>query len=493
MEPATARRILLRNTICVLGALTLYNTGVAGGEARSDGRDAFVRVSRDDSRYFELTDGEPFIPIGMNICWPRFEEDEQQALATLERRFDKLSAGGGNFVRIWMSHPFFDVEHTHSGQYDVDKVGRIKAVLALARARGIRVKLCIEHFRTLKEQPVKFPGSVTFGNPLHHRDRGGPATTMAEFFEAKASRAQFKRKLRWLADQIGDDPTVFAWELWNEVNSVHGQGWIPWTEEMLAELHNDFPKNMAVQNLGSLDRKQKLLLYRQIWQMPADDFAQVHRYLDLGAAWEVCHGPMDVLAADAVRQVAACDLGKPILLAECGAVEPNHAGPFKLYESDKQGVLLHDLIFAPFFAGSAGCGQSWHWYFYVDKHDLWYHFGRFAQAVRDVDPRREQFRPVLIDHPRLRVYALLGRETTLLWCRDKQSDWTRELADGRPAEPIVDAVVSLPDLEAESPLTAEAYDPWKDERKIVATRANTLILPRFTRSIVVRLGRSKTQ
>ena len=38
---------------------------------------------------------------------------------------------------------------------------------------------------------------------------------------------------------------------------------------MLAELHAAFPKNMAVQNLGSLDRKQSLAFYREIGQLPA--------------------------------------------------------------------------------------------------------------------------------------------------------------------------------------------------------------------------------
>lgn len=485
--------MLRQNNVCALSLLLLFSVVAAADEIRKDGSEALVRICRADSRYFELTNGEPFIPIGLNICWPRFEDDQQQALATLERRLEKLSVCGGNFIRIWMSHPFYDVEHRRSGEYDAKKLSRIKAVLALARKRGIRVKLCIEHFRTLEEQPVKFAGSVTFGNSLHHVDQGGPVATMTEFFRAEGSRAQFKRKLHWFAEQIGDDPTVFAWELWNEINAVHGKGWLPWTEEMLAELHAIFPKNMAVQNLGSLDRKQSLAFYRQIGQLSANDFAQVHRYLDTGAAWDVCHGPMDVLAADAVRQLAAFKLAKPILLAECGAVEPRHAGPFKLYEKDHEGVLLHDLIFAPFFAGSAGCGQSWHWYFYVDRHDLWHHFGRFAEAVRDINPGRERFRPELIDHPRLRVYALKGNETALVWCRDKRSDWRTELAGGRPAEPITGATLSLADLGTGIARTANVYDPWKDKRTTLAIEADSLPIPRFTRSVVLRLRRSETQ
>ena len=473
-----------KQSVVSLFSLFLFLTGA---ECRGDDADEFVRVSRENPSYFELTNSTPFIPVGTNICWPRFEQEEKQALATLARRLDKFSAGGGNFFRIWMSHPFYDIEHRGSGDYDPKKLARIKEVLALARERGIRVKLCLEHFRTLEDKPVKFPGSVTFGNPRHHVDRGGPAATMTDFFEGEKSRAQFKKKLHWLADQIGDDPTVFAWELWNEINSVSGTGWHSWTEEMLAELHAVFPKNMAVQNLGSLGRKASLSFYREICGIPSNDFAQVHRYLDEGATWEVCHGPMDVLAADAVRQLLAFDQGKPVLLAECGAVEPRHAGPFKLYEKDTEGVLLHDLIFAPFFAGSAGCGQSWHWYFYVDKHDLWYHFGRFSEAVRGIDPRKEQFQPELIDRPRLRVYALKGQETTLVWCRDKQSDWRSELAEGRPAKPVADAALPLADLVMGKASNVEVYDPWTDKRTTLAIDSDTMVLPRFTRSIVLRI------
>jgi hypothetical protein len=30
---------------------------------------------------------------------------------------------------------------------------------------------------------------------------------------------------------------------------------------------------------------------------------QVHRYLDLGASLEVCRGPVDLLAADSIREL----------------------------------------------------------------------------------------------------------------------------------------------------------------------------------------------
>jgi len=127
---------------------------------------------------------------------------------------------------------------------------------------------------------------------------------------------------------------------------------------MLPELRRLFPRHLALQSLGSFDTEGAREDYR--W-LAGNDAAQVHRYLDLGAPLKVCHGPVDVLAADAVRELRDFKPAEPILLAESGALEPRHSGPFLLYERDRAGMILHDVLFAPFFAGAAGSGQCWHW------------------------------------------------------------------------------------------------------------------------------------
>ena len=60
----------------------------------------------------------------------------------------------------------------------------------------------------------------------------------------------------WCAKRYGDDPTVFAWELWNEFDAVQDmwkpEAWqqggvaLDWTRVMLDALHQPFPKNLAV-------------------------------------------------------------------------------------------------------------------------------------------------------------------------------------------------------------------------------------------------------
>jgi len=196
---------------------------------------------------------------------------------------------------------------------------------------------------------------------MHHEKNGGPAKSIADFFDGEAPREQFRGKIRWYAARYPARPEIFGWELWNEINAVRGGGYMAWTEAMLPELRRAFPRNLAMQSLGSFDTPRVRETYRRHSTMPGNDLAQVHRYLDLGASLDVCKGPMDELAADAVRELLSYRPDRPVTLAESGAVEPRHTGPFQLYAADKEGILLHDVLFAPFFSGAAGTGQIWHW------------------------------------------------------------------------------------------------------------------------------------
>ncbi|NMC21866.1 MAG: hypothetical protein GYA33_15765 [Thermogutta sp.] len=478
MKTPSTRDLARSVTLLQMALLAVCAAMVPPANAAGDAVREYVRVSPRHSRYFELTDGNPYMPIGLNLCGAPAD-----GLPGLERWFAKLSAEGGNFARIWLSNPFFDVEHVRSGEFDEERAERIDALLALARKYGIRLKLCTEHFRHLGE------GSQAWAaKPMHLKANGGPALDTADFFRGEAGRAAYKRKLAWYAHRYGDDPSVFGWELWNEMDAVRVDVWEPWSAEMLPELHRLFPKNLAMQSLGSYDHENKRERYRRLCLLPGNDVLQVHRYLDLGAAWEVCHGPVAVLAAEAVRDLRAFGVEKPVLLAESGAVEPSHTGPFKLYAEDRDGIILHDVLFAPFFAGAAGPGHIWHWDVYVDRNDLWWQFGRFNRAVRNVDPITEGFQPFELPHPRLLVLGLKGRRLTLLWCRDRENTWRSELAEKRPPQTIRDAELDLAPVGVPGgPGVVRFYDPWTDRESEPAPCGAALALPEFRRSLVVRI------
>jgi hypothetical protein len=242
--------------------------------------ESFVRVSKRDPRYLELDDGSPYIPIELNLIAPP-GRDPDAGLLIYKDWLDKLSPNGGNYVRAWLSNTFWDLEHARSGEYDPEKARLIDALLAMARQRKIQVKLTLEHLRSIGGGPQAWADK-----PLHNAVNGGPATSIADFFDGEKSRAQFRQKLAWFAAHFGNRPEVFAWELWNEVNAVRGGDYLGWTEAVLAELHRRFPSNLCVQSLGSFDSAGVRPTYQRHSTMPGNDLTQVHRYLDLGASLE---------------------------------------------------------------------------------------------------------------------------------------------------------------------------------------------------------------
>ena len=222
--------------------------------------------------------------------------------------------------------------------------------------------------------------------------------------------------------------------------------------------------------------------------LPGNQVAQVHRYLDLGAEIEVCHMPMDIICSSAVEELISYNTGKPVILAETGAVEPGHSGPSKYYPIDTAGIILHDILFAPFFSGSAGAGMSWHWDSYVDKSDLWFHFKRFSETVKEINPITERFVASRTETDIFRVYQLYGKKTILIWLRDKRNTWESELDAGQP--PILITGVQL-DLKTfginHTPGEIIIYDPWQDKWKDAMTEGSKVLLPDFKRSLVIRI------
>ncbi|MBN8730977.1 MAG: hypothetical protein J0L64_10570, partial [Acidobacteria bacterium] len=134
--------------------------------------------------------------------------------------------------------------------------------------------------------------------------------------------------------------------------------------------------------------------------------------------------------------------------------------------------------------GAAGPGQAWHWDHYVEKHNLWWHFNRFAEAIKGIDPRSERFEASFSEQDSLRLYTLRGRKNTLIWVRDAGSDWRTEIAEGRQAAPRRATRLSWSEAG-----TIRIYDPWRNVWSRGEARRGTLGLAEFQRSVVIRAGR----
>lgn len=74
----------------------------------------------------------------------------------------------------------------------------------------------------------------------------------------------------------------------NEVNAVNikqKEILLKWTREMLIEVQKRLPRQLVMQTLGSFDSELASELYRTYSQLPQNQLAQVHRYLDAGRRW----------------------------------------------------------------------------------------------------------------------------------------------------------------------------------------------------------------
>jgi hypothetical protein len=451
--------------------------------------EAYVSVSPENNRYFILGDSVPYIPIGINLISPtgKYKDNADSSLYEFGQWMKKLSANGGNYIRVWLSSPFWDIEDRKAGEYSDEKARRIDSLISMAEKYNLRIKITLEHFRSITEKENPQPWAV---KSVYHKSYGGPLDSIRQYLISKEGQDLFLKKVGFYSNRYGSKPIFFGWELWNEMNAMKGPEdsiFFSWNVKMLAEVKKKFPGNLVMQSLGSFDTDGVREIYKKMMLLKGNEVAQVHRYLDLGAKLEVCHQPMDIICSSAVEEILSFNPGKPVILAETGAVEPSHTGPSRYYPVDTAGILLHDILFAPFFSGSAGAGMSWHWDAYVDKNNLWYHFGRFSETVKNINPVAEKFVPSKFETENLRAYVLKGNETILVWLRDKNNDWQSELRDGKAPQTLKGIKIDLNDAGPEIPKgKIEIYDPWFNVWSVIQPENRVIALPDFRRSVVIR-------
>lgn len=449
----------------------------------------YIQVSGDNPAYFSFADGKPYIPVGINMINPsgRNSENPDSAFLEIDAWMKSLSENGGNYIRVWLSQSFWDIEN-EAGRYSVEKARRIDRFIEMARKYNLRIKMTLEHFRsiTLEENPQRWATKFAY-----HTSYGGPLDSIRQYLTSLEGQQLFLNKVDFYQKRYGSDTLFFGWELWNEMNAMKGPEdsiFFSWNEKMLSEVNHRFPDNLVMQSLGSFDSEKVRPTYKKMMALPGNEVAQVHRYLDLGAEMEICHAPMDLICSSAIGELLSYQPGKPVILAETGAVEPHHAGPSKYYPLDTAGILLHDILFAPFFSGAAGPGMSWHWESYVHKNNLWYHFRRFNEAIKGINPIEETFVPSKTETNVVRVYVLQGKKTILLWVRDIRSNWESELEKGIAPQTLHGVQLNLGKIGTTGAVEKiDVYDPWKDKWTIIQEDSLRLTLPDFRRSIVVRL------
>lgn len=464
---------------------------LASCEVQKAGSDAvqpefeFIRVSKEYPRYFENSDGKTWIPVTINYIIPNGRDSD--VFRDVKKYFKHFSANGGNSIRIWISSPFLEIEDQKVGVYDSVKFARIDSVISLAREYGLHIKFTLQHIRTI--QSVARPGFGWANRAFMSEEQGGPFKGIKEYVNTPQGRTAYLDRVRALANRYRNTKVIFGWELWNEMDAVNAD-WYDFTAEMLDSVHELFPNQLVLQSLGSMFNPAGIRNYKQLLTLDNNDYICMHRYLDMGAKFgqlPIVRAPIDSLVVEAMDSVYVPEVVKPVVFDEIGATAPDFTGPSALYEKDTAGVLAHDMIFAPFFCGAAGCGSMWYWNDYVEKNNLWYHYRRFQHMISGVDPVAEHFTPFSFCKDSVRCYGLKGMHTTMIWCRDATNNWESELVGNIIPKERTD--FSFPEKVAGKRdfNKAKIYDPWKDSWEEAHIGRGQVEVPAFTRSVVVVL------
>ncbi|OGV63774.1 MAG: hypothetical protein A3K19_05070 [Lentisphaerae bacterium RIFOXYB12_FULL_65_16] len=115
-KPLSCRLLLPSLFLVGCGLATLW--AEVGDKTMPSDQDAFVRVSPRDARYFELSNGQPYVAIGFNLVGAPEEKDFESVIRN-------MADNRVNDCRVWIGAGVFDVEHTRSGEYDDVAAGRV--------------------------------------------------------------------------------------------------------------------------------------------------------------------------------------------------------------------------------------------------------------------------------------------------------------------------------------------------------------------------------
>jgi len=293
---------------------------------------------------------------------------------------------------------------------------------------------------------------------------------------------EYRRWFRQLSEAGGN----FA-RLWVSVPYFNAQGQVAGELDraIFAMVKAKSPRNLVTNSIGSFDMERYQAWYDD-FKMDEMDFQQVHRYLDQGAPWAVCHHDGPAFSKDAVERARRPD--RPVLFAETGAVDDGHSGPFRYYQSDHRGIIFHDTTYPAFFAGAAGTGHIWHWDQYVDCKNLWGAYRPFADLVAGVKLDQEQFQALDLSSDALWVFALLGKEHLLLWARNRADSWYRVLRDDMEPEVLRSQRVDLTELAVREGEVTTIW-PWGEDTGRASLKAGVLTLPPFRHGLLVKVRR----
>ncbi len=294
----------------------------------------FIRRSKQHIQRFIHDDGTPYTPIGFNVAWQN--KGEPSYSATLRQMADN----GVNWTRIWACHwdsknPWWP--EPKSVRHDRDTLwqpalDRWTKIMGEAEKNSVGVQFVLFHH-----------GQVTTevnpnwnDHPWNSANPGGWLKSPVEFFTDHEAKRRCKVWVREAVARYGHLQSIFAWELFNEVEWVdaarkakHWDLVTKWHAEMARYIRSIDAYDHLITTSSAVEQKA-------LWDEM--DIVEPHTY------------PASIGAA--VSAMDSSSNHKPMLFGEFGPA----GGSVDNAKTD-----LVDGIYAGLLSNHAGAAQYWYW------------------------------------------------------------------------------------------------------------------------------------
>ncbi|OGV55303.1 MAG: hypothetical protein A2X45_15530 [Lentisphaerae bacterium GWF2_50_93] len=384
-------------------------------EVEPAGNPGVVRVCQDDKRYFELSTGEFFYPIGFNIHSVKDVRSETElklgyrpdrGTYSYEEYFSAMSKNGVNAVEIWMAAWSFALEWTSSrtdyyglGRYNLFNAWRLDHVLDDARQKGIYVHLVLDNHGKLSSST-----DPEWDNSPHNKKTPFAAADGAmldlpkDFFTDKEAERYYLNRNRYVAARWGAYTNIFGFEFWSEIDlitkhdEVYNSGRSVEWHKMAADHFMALDSGRHILTTHTCGEYNNPIKHRKFYELPEISYVVGDAYRDNTPF--VDHM---VKHTEKLRE-----LKKPLLITEYGG-NP-HGSAFSALEAD-----LHAGLWSSFFCEQAGSPFLW-WHDFIHDKGKYQHFRGFSLFMKDIDPRNKNF-----TFPELQVVSKEGAVNNALY------------------------------------------------------------------------------
>lgn len=447
----------------------------------------YLRLSRDDPRFFEFDNGESFFGTGPS-GWFRGSRflfggnTRWVPVKMLDEYYARKGANASTFEYLATFH--FGTLYIKDGFIDQHVAWKMEHALRTMERHGIY--WIVFHDDVLRSYQNGFdtlPYSVA---------QGGPARDINEVYTNPRSLEMQKDSLRYMVARLSDSPSLWIWNCGDE--SQPGTKFSPaMVRSWLTELHNYVREIDVYQHAHSIGEDQYSILNGGDMALLPDWYYHDHNRGDEND--QKCNGEpsQDPVAYNLCLQEKFRASRHPIINIEGGICQWNNFAYLsgEKYMDWPEAIDFHQHLWISLFTKAAAGGTEWLCNM-VDKKGELYHakaINAYLKGESLTKPRWETVTPQTSD-PGLRAFQLQSDGKSLIWVHNNFYTWFNIGVQKKKPQSVAGARLEIP-VRRDGTYQVELWDTRRGQivgRQTIESRAARVVyqLPAIDKDIALK-------